>query len=118
MPAHHRLGLGGALMVAYVWEFYVSSQYSARFEAEYGPNGSWVKLFRGASGYRETVLLRDFSNPLRYVTVDRWDSATAYESFRSRCSSPYNELDRLCEGFTTQENFLGQFSDVSDWRAA
>jgi antibiotic biosynthesis monooxygenase len=105
-------------MVAYVWEFYVSSQYCARFEAEYGLNGSWAKLFRGASGYLETILLRDISNPLRYVTIDRWDSAMAHESFRSRYSSHYDDLDRLCVEFTTQENFLGQFSDASDRRAA
>jgi heme-degrading monooxygenase HmoA len=115
--AQQRTGLDNALMVAYVWEFYVLSQNRAQFEKEYGPNGSWIRLFRGASGYTETMLLRDISNPLRYVSIDRWDSATAYESFRSRYSSQYQDLDLLCEGFTTRENFLGQFSDLADRRA-
>lgn len=110
-PGQQRIGLDDAQIVAYVWEFYVSSQNCAQFEKEYGPEGSWARLFQGASGYLETKLLRDTSNPLRYVTIDRWDSAAAHESFRSRYSSQYNDLDRLCEGFTTRENFLGQFSE-------
>jgi hypothetical protein len=109
--------LDDTLMVAYVWEFYVASQNRMPFEQEYGPRGSWARLFRGASGYRGTDLVRGISNPLRYVTIDRWDGAMAHESYRLRVASQYNDLDRLCEEFTTQENFLGQFNELPDWRA-
>jgi heme-degrading monooxygenase HmoA len=110
-PGRQRIALHDARTAAYVWEFYVSSQNRAQFEKEYGPDGSWARLFQGASGHLETRLLRDSSNPLRYVTIDRWESAAAHESFRSRYSSQYNDLDRRCEEFTTRENFLGQFSE-------
>jgi hypothetical protein len=110
-PGQRRIGLDDAQRVAYVWEFYVSSQNCAQFELEYGADDSWPRLFQGASDYLETKLLRDTSNLLRYVRIDRRDSAVAYESFRSRNASQYNELDRLCEGFTTRADFLGQCSE-------
>jgi hypothetical protein len=57
----------------YIWEFYVAPSAQAQFEFEYGPYGSWVTLFRSSPGHIETLLLHDHADPLRYVTVDRWD---------------------------------------------
>ena len=94
----------------YLWEFHVHRLSQAEFERFYGPEGAWVTLFRESPGYIETLLLQDRSQPLRYITIDRWESLEAYRTFRSEFSRQYDELDRLCQGLTTQETPLGEFS--------
>lgn len=59
---------------ASVWEFEVSASTEAEFRRHYGPNGSWVELFRQDPAYIETLLLKDISVPGRYLTIDRWQS--------------------------------------------
>lgn len=61
----------------YPWEFLIEPTRREEFERHYGPNGTWVTLFRRSAGYRGTLLLRDRLNPLRFVTVDRWGSEAA-----------------------------------------
>jgi heme-degrading monooxygenase HmoA len=95
-----------------VWEFRVAPSAQAEFEFEYGPNGSWIKLFRKAPGYIETLLLHDSADPLRYVTADRWESEGAHEAFRTRNLAEYEEIDRRCQGYTMSEFSLGEFSEV------
>ena len=97
----------------YVWEFLIAPAARAQFETAYGPHGSWVKLFRSAPGYIESLLLRDAANSLRYVTIDRWESAAAHAAFRSRFSTQYEEIDRDCQEFTTSENLVGEFTEES-----
>jgi hypothetical protein len=96
---------------SYIWEFHVQPTRRAEFERCYGPSGPWAVLFRRADGYIETVLLRDRSNALRYLTIDSWQSADAYLSFRARFSQEYDDLDRECEGLTSHERCLGEFLD-------
>jgi heme-degrading monooxygenase HmoA len=95
----------------YVWEFFIAPAARASFESAYGPDGVWVKLFRNAAGFIETILLRDTSNSLRYVTIDRWTSADAHASFRSKFSAQYEAIDRHCQEFTTCENLIGEFTE-------
>lgn len=97
---------------AYLWEFLVEPGQRARFEQQYGPRGAWVSLFRQAPGYLGTWLLRDATNPGRFVTVDRWQSAAAYQSFRSAFARQYDELDARCAGLTLQETSLGSFDEL------
>lgn len=66
----------------YLWEFTVAPDREARFLALYGPDGAWVQLFRTAPGFLDTRLLRAAASPRRYVTIDRWASAAAYQGFR------------------------------------
>lgn len=46
-------------MFVVVWEFRVRPGQEAEFEARYGPDGDWARLFRLGEGYGGTVLLRD-----------------------------------------------------------
>ena len=94
-----------------LWEFQARAGRQAEFERHYGPDGAWVTLFRQAPGHIETLLLRDRSQELRYVTVDRWASVDAYRAFRDEFSRQYDELDRLCHELTTHETPLGEFTD-------
>lgn len=93
-----------------VWEFRVRPGQDTAFLEHYGPEGTWARLFRRAPGFVETLLLRDLEAPLRFLTVDRWESAAAYREFRQRFDAEYLELDRLCEGLAETEVPLGQFT--------
>ena len=96
----------------YLWEFRVDPDRVSDFERHYGAQGSWVALFRQAPGYLGTSLLRDPSDPLRFVTVDRWENERAYLAFRGACANQYAELDALCRHLTTRETSLGAFDEV------
>lgn len=97
-------------MYILVWEFQVRADAAAAFEALYGPAGAWVALFRRADGYIGTELLRSTLDPRRYLSVDRWSSRAAYESFRERWRGEYEALDGVGEGLTESERFVGEFA--------
>jgi heme-degrading monooxygenase HmoA len=97
----------------YLWEFRVSAEHVEEFERAYGPDGDWVALFRRAAGYLGTSLLRDRGNPLRFITVDRWQSADAHRAFREAFAREYAELDARCAHLTVQEVSLGSFDEVA-----
>jgi heme-degrading monooxygenase HmoA len=94
-----------------LWEFEVKSGYEERFQAVYGADGEWVRLFRKAAQFVETRLLRDISAPRKFVTVDFWRTRSAYEAFKELNSTAYLELDRECESFTVSERCWGCFED-------
>lgn len=93
----------------YLWQFQVRPQHRLEFERHYGPDGTWVTLFRQAPGYVGTLLLRDSGTPFRYVTVDRWEGREHYEHFRQQFATQYEQVDRTCEGFTESEVALGEY---------
>jgi heme-degrading monooxygenase HmoA len=101
-----------AARYTYVWEFQVPPENEALFAQHYGAEGSWAKLFRRAPGYVETLLLKDRATPGRYVTVDRWENAAAFDSFRARFGEAYEELDRRCDALTVDERPLGAFEEI------
>jgi heme-degrading monooxygenase HmoA len=92
-----------------VWEFWVSPGAEAEFEKAYGPDGAWVRLFSGDSGYGGTKLVRDVSEPRRYLTFDSWETGEAYEEFRRRRAEEYLAIDKACEGLTERETKIGEF---------
>ena len=61
-------------MFVVVWQFEIAEEKVPAFEAAYGPEGAWAKLFRTSPDYQGTELLRDASNPSSYLTIDRWAS--------------------------------------------
>jgi heme-degrading monooxygenase HmoA len=96
-------------VIVHAWEYQVRADAEAEFLRHYGPEGSWVRLFRRAAGHVETLLLRDADEPGRYVTVDRWEGAAAYAAFRERFATEYAALDEACAALTTSERSLGTF---------
>ena len=96
-------------MFTTIWEYDVPEARLADFEATYGADGGWARLFRQAPGFRETVLLRSVSSPATYVTLDRWTSRAAYEEFRIVHAAAYAALDEATAGLTLAERHLGTF---------
>ena len=105
-------GTPGSSGYVAIWEFRVSPANAARFEQLYRPAGKWADFFRTGEGYLGTTLNRDVENPLRYVTLDFWQSADAYHRFRQSHSGHYQQIDAECESLTEQETHLGSFSVV------
>jgi heme-degrading monooxygenase HmoA len=54
-------------------------------------------------------LLRSISEPLRYMTMDVWESREDYEQFLKSYAEAYRALDAACEGLTTSERHLSSF---------
>ncbi len=96
-------------MYVLVWRFRPLEGRESAFERAYGPSGEWALLFRRHDGYLGTELLRSFEDSREYLTLDRWVSRTAHETFRSRFSCEYRRLDERLEELTEEEIPLGAF---------
>ena len=92
-----------------IWEFQVGPSCRAAFEALYGRSGEWSRLFQRAAGYLGSELLRDQTDPGRYLTIDRWRAQADFEAFRAGWGDDYEELDRRCAPLTERERALGSF---------
>jgi len=91
------------------WQFTVEERKVDAFVAAYGPAGDWAGLFGRAQGFRGTTLLRDAADPLRFVTLDRWDSFEDFERFREEFGSAYVEMDARFQRLTLSEQLIGKF---------
>ena len=78
------------------------------FEAAYGPTGAWAQLFQRGAGFVGTTLDR-MPGTLEYRVVDRWESATAWDAFRSSQRAAYERLDRECEALTEEETLVDEY---------
>ena len=96
-------------MFSYIWEYRVRPECVDDFLAHYGPDGTWVALFRRATGYLSTQLLRDPSEPSRFLTIDSWETAADHAAFREQFEPEFVELDARCEALTVSETHLGDF---------
>lgn len=97
---------------AIIWEFLVPETQRTAFEAAYGPSGPWAQLFRHAPGFLEVKLLRSPESAGRYLTIDRWESAIAFENFKSEFAKEYQVLDRQLEGLASSEVRIGAFDET------
>ena len=93
-------------MYRIVWMYDVRPERVELFERVYGPDGDWVRLFRTGRGYLGTELFRSAVTPGRYLTVDDWAARAAYEIFRTRSASAYQELDARCDDLTLSERLV------------
>jgi heme-degrading monooxygenase HmoA len=97
-------------MFVVVWQFEVSEDKIAAFEAAYGPEGSWAQLFRTSPQYGGTELLRDAYVPGSYLTIDRWVSEADFRAFRKEHDKEYEALDRACDALTARETRIGAYT--------
>ena len=92
----------------YIWEYEVLPSTETEFLAHYGPDGTWVRLFRCSAGYLATELYRDRARPERFVTIDHWRTEAAFREFRSTFAAEFEALDHQCAGLTRREALLGE----------
>ena len=99
-------------MIEILWEFKVRPGQRADFERDYSSSGVWAKFFNMDPAYCGTVLLRDASHPDRYLTRDRWHDLNSFHSFKERFQAKYTKINRQCEAYTIEEDYLGAFEVV------
>ncbi|WP_263376832.1 antibiotic biosynthesis monooxygenase family protein [Granulicella aggregans] len=95
-----------------VWEFIVREESVEEFQAAYGPQGSWVKLFERAEGFLGTVLLRSDQAQNKFLTIDRWKDVASYKNFRQIFAAEYAELDAQLDKLTISETRIGAFEEL------
>ena len=91
-------------------------RYEARdadeFERVYGPEGDWAKFFGQGRGYIGSELLRDLEEPERYLVIDRWESADAYNAFLGEHDDEYLRRSEEARLYYVQELRFGTFENV------
>ena len=108
MRYHGRRSRGRMFVV--VWQFEIAEDQVSAFEAAYGPEGNWARLFRNSPEYLGTELLRDAYIADSYLTIDRWASEAAFRSFRKENDAAYEALDRSCDALTSRETRIGAYT--------
>jgi heme-degrading monooxygenase HmoA len=102
-------------LIALVFSYEVRD--AAEFERVYGPGGDWEQFFAGARGYVGTELLRDVETPSRYLVIDRWESADAYNTFAAGRREEYMQRVDDTRFLYEQELRLGTFENVWQTRS-
>jgi heme-degrading monooxygenase HmoA len=97
-------------MFVVVWRFEVAEEKIAAFEAAYGADGHWARLFRSSPSYKGTELLRDAYDSGAYLTIDRWTSEEDFRAFRKEHDADYEKLDRACDALTSRETRIGAYT--------
>ena len=97
-------------MFVVVWQFEIAEEKIAAFEAAYGSEGAWAKLFRSSSDYQGTELLRDAYIPGSYLTIDRWASEDDFRAFRKDHDAEYEAIDRSSDALTSRETRIGAYT--------
>jgi heme-degrading monooxygenase HmoA len=94
-------------MYAIVWRYRVRVERCGEFERAYGAKGDWVRFFMQGEGYVRTQLYREVGAGNCFLTVDEWRSKAKYDAFRAAHAREYGEIDRRCENYTENEEWLG-----------
>jgi heme-degrading monooxygenase HmoA len=101
-------------MIALVFSYEVRE--TGEFERVYGPDGDWATFFAEAAGYIGTELLHDVELPSRYLVIDRWESAEAYNTFAAANREEYMRRVDDSRLHYEQELRFGTFENV--WPAS
>ena len=94
-----------------VWKFRPPPEREREFAEAYSSDGQWAHLFARANGFIGTNLLRPTESGGWWLTIDRWQSAAAFEAFGHDFGDAYRELDTELEGVAGEEEFVGAFED-------
>ena len=97
-------------MIAIVFRYDVREPEA--FEGVYGPNGEWARFLRQGAGYIGTELLRDVEEFDRYVVIDRWESADAYNTFLTEHQEEHLRRTDDSRLYYLQELRLGTFENI------
>lgn len=92
-----------------LWEYEIHEKFRDHFVKAYEPQGVWAKLFSRYKGHVKTELIRDMDQPNRFITIDYWQSYSAFSIMKHTISDEYDELDRQCDAYTLSEKYIGCF---------
>lgn len=99
----------GTKLFVVIWEFVPRQGSEKEFEKIYSSSGLWTELFKQASDYLETILLKKIDSENIYLVVNKWKSKEAYDSFKIKYFEEYHSIDLRCKQFTAAEVLIGKF---------
>lgn len=101
-----------ALKYSVIWKYKVKPDSLEHFEFEYGPNGTWNKLFVQSENYGGSFLYKSDEDPQTYMLIDTWVSKHAYEDFINENQKVYSEISAGFENLYLTEEKVGSFNLV------
>src|SRR3954465_12804932 len=111
-PGERHDGRGGAGMISVVFEYEAEEGSADDFVRAYGPDGEWAGFFEGADGYLGTELHVSLEEERRFLVVDRWESAEAYDGFLEANREEYERRSREAVSLYRSETLIGSFERV------
>jgi heme-degrading monooxygenase HmoA len=96
-------------MYVIVWKYQVLADSEMEFRVAYGPDGDWAGRFAKHDGFVGTELVTT-DEPYHYLTIDRWDSAEAFDAYMGLDRAEYRGLDERFEALTVSEKLVGRGS--------
>jgi heme-degrading monooxygenase HmoA len=99
------------VVIALVFSYEVHD--GAEFERVYGSDGEWAEFFRQGRGFIGTEFLHDVEAPGRYLVIDRWESADAYNAFVAERREEYMERVDATRFLYDSELRFGTFETLS-----
>ncbi len=99
-------------MYVVIWEFKVLPECLLAFIALCGPEGEWAGWFRESPHYIETSLLKSDQADNVFITIDKWESKSAYDSFYQSDQATFIRLDEKGDLLTTEEKLIGAYTTV------
>ena len=97
-------------MIALVFSYEVRD--IAELRARLRPRRRLGAVLRRRAGYIGTELLRDVEMPSRYLVIDRWESAEAYNGFAAAHREEYMRRVDDTRFYYDQELRFGTFENV------
>ena len=94
-----------------VWQFRPATGREREFAAAYAAHGVWARLFEQSDAFIGTRLLAPEEPGGPWLTLDEWQSRTAFEQFQDAHGDAYKRLDDELSALTADEQFIGAFDD-------
>jgi heme-degrading monooxygenase HmoA len=91
-------------------EYTVEQEKLPDFLAAYHPTGSWPLFLKQADGYLQSRLLADDEHENVYVSIDRWATKDAYNTFTS--ADAYRELDLQLQSVAGVKRRIGGYAAI------
>ena len=99
-------------MISVVFEYEAEEGGAEAFARAYGPEGEWAGFFAGADGYLGTELHVSLEEERRFLVIDRWTSAEAYDGFLDANRDEYERRSRDAVALYRSETLIGSFRRV------
>ena len=94
-----------------IWLFRAAPGREREFASAYQSDGVWARLFEQVDGFIGTRLLAPEEPGGLWITLDEWESRTAFERFQDAHGDAYKRLDDELAALTADERFIGAFDD-------
>ncbi len=92
-----------------IWKYKIKPESKEKFEHEYGPRGTWFKLFSQSINYAGSFLSKSGEETDTYILIDMWTDKEAYEEFKEKNREVYNRLSAGFENLYEREEKVGSF---------